>query len=181
MKPYAFLFLISMGLASCSKTCYYAFTGGDDYAYCTIEYNPKKKTTIYRGYATDYSFSRIGYLYIKSKDNVSRKKELVITRPMEIYYTTDGLDVDHFDYLPDCQTPLKDTPQGAFISYAEEYRKDTLDLMPHNNTPFFETEPCYKRLGLRWMPPYMVPVKKIDYSRFPKQVQHLHLKDPARH
>ena len=38
----------------------------------------------------------------------------------------------------------------------------------------------FKENGIKWFPPYMVKVDKIDYSKFPKSIQHLNLKNPRK-
>jgi len=179
MKLFLLSFFILITI-SCSKTYYYAYERHDTYSYCTIEHNTRKKQIIYRGYSYEYAFSGIGYVYISCEASTTNKNNLIFTSPLDIFYTREGSRIDNFKYIPGTVLFREDKfPPGSSIGYTEKHRKDTLELHLYNDS-LFKVEPSLEQAHITWMPPYMVRVKKIDYSKFPKNVQHLDLKNPER-
>ena len=60
--------------------------------------------------------------------------------------------------------------------------KDTIitNINTERDLQYFQNDIALKKSGFKWYPSYMVKVDKIDYSRFPKSIQHMNLKDPRK-
>jgi hypothetical protein len=70
--------------------------------------------------------------------------------------------------------------KASFIGF-EKSKTDT--IKGQNRESFLEytkDEPSLEEAGIKWFPPYMIKVNKIDYTKFYKSVQHMNLKDPRK-
>ncbi|PAM93788.1 hypothetical protein B4N84_16070 [Flavobacterium sp. IR1] len=65
------------------------------------------------------------------------------------------------------------------ISYHKD-KNDTIVSNANNDFEYLKEGHGFEKDGIKWFPPYMIKVDKIDYSKFRKDNQHLNLKNPKK-
>lgn len=178
-----FLILSSLFLISCSKSTYYAYEYRDEinhhYSYCTLELT-RKQEIIYRGRSDKYYEypNKNLYIYIYSDKYASEINEKYISfarNYSNLFYIRDILNPT---YNATAINIFGESPK--FIEYA----KIKADSITHSNNENFleyaKKEYGLYMAGIKWFPPYMVKVDKIDYTKFGKEIQHLNLKNPRK-
>jgi hypothetical protein len=178
------LILLVFILISCAKSTYYAYEykHNDYYNYCTLEITEKKEV-IYRASADyyqsrSYPYSNL-YIYIYSdKDATDVNKN---------HYSF----VSGFSELYLIKTDLKPKLEHRFLDFGNKpgysvlYRiddeiKDTIFSTADNDFEYLKEGTGFETNGIKWFPPYMVKIDKIDYTKFHKSIQHLNLKNPKK-
>lgn len=181
-----FLLVFFFSLLSCSKSIYYAYYEKDinHPSYCTLEIT-KKKEIIYRASSYEYSsqsypFDNL-YIYIYS--------DKYATNIDENYYSFVSGGTSDIVYIKNEFKPKFSSfflffdyyKPGYSISYFRD-GNDTIFSTARNDFEYLKTKGIgFKEHGIKWFPPYMVKVDKIDYTKFKKSVQHMNLKDPRKH
>lgn len=203
MKKYALLssILLSVLLASCSKTLYYAWEG-KEWGYCTLEV--KKHQVIFRGTAPLFLQANPAVRYVflygndpdKLRDNLkedvfsidinSFDTRYCVLENMQAYVETPRFNMGGFELSVD----LFNEPTRR-VSYVKgDNNSDTLGLVGigrmKNKEYYFDYSYDYINVqdsvllskGIVWFPPEMHRVDKIDYKKFGEQLQHINLKEP---
>lgn len=178
-----FLILLVLSMTSCGKSIYYVYDYDTKYHtnYCTLEIT-RKKEIIYRAssdeyWSQSYPFSNL-YIYIYSDK-----------------YATD-ITKNHYSFVSGIadlilvENEFKPKFKNAFVvtfidkpGYSILYKKegnDTIFNVADNDFEYLKEGRGFKENGIKWFPPYMVKVDKIDYTKFPKSIQHLNLKNPRK-
>ena len=158
---YLYIITILIIFTSCHRSTYYVYEQGDTYA--TIEIT-KDNEFIYRAKSVAHylhsDFKKYFYLNSNNVDNFS-KQFLSIGEGFIINFIGDN------DYIGYCSSKV--TSNFLFTSYLTYIKndKDSIHLLwskkIKNN---LLNEPCFKKTGLTWFPPYLKRIKKIDYSKF---------------
>jgi len=162
---------------SCSSVQYYESNDGNN-IYSTLEVN--KNTIIYRSEGSSLLEvpERASFVYLKVVNNSRNGEYLSLQRGIEkfIYLPITGqLKLGQFE---ECIPDISVEDKGKLI-YSYE-NKDTITI--HNSEPpikmnyAFESG-CLSGIMSR-LPSTMVRVKKIDYSKFAKDIQKYDLKNP---
>jgi hypothetical protein len=176
------LIVLTLNFLSCGKSIYYVYEYKDkeNNSYCTLEITNKKEI-IYRAtsdyyWANSYPFSNI-YIYIYSDKNATSINE----NRYSFVYGFSELYLIENDIKPKYKYSFIDF--GNKPSYSIFYRKDQNDTIVNTARGDFEylkEGTGFKENGIKWFPPYMVKVDKIDYTKFGKEIQHLNLKKPRK-
>ena len=176
------ILLLSLVFLSCGKSMYYAYeiTDKNYSSYCTLEITSKKEI-IYRGssykYLSDsYPYSN-EYIYIhlygdQSATDINDWRNSFVHGIADLWIIKKDLKpkleqrLIDFVYKPDYSVLYKKTESDTIISVA------------NNNFEYLKEGRGFETNGIKWFPPYMVKIDKIDYAKFGKSIQHLNLKNP---
>ncbi len=160
-----FFILISLTTISCSRSVYYAYQKGDTYA--TLELT-KGNNLIYRAKSDDFYYNENSnfkkYLYITSL-NIDKQEDnfLSIGENFTMLYLNN---IEEEGYNGCISKRTKDFLWNSYIRY-EKKSLDSLSLLwtPEIKKKLLK-EPCFKKTGITWFPPYLKKIKKIDYKKF---------------
>lgn len=165
---------------SCGKSTYYVYDVCDinKYNYCTLEVT-RKNEVIYRATSDFYLLNNNLYVYIYSGKTSSIVNQDFISfacNQADLYYIKNS---DNINYINLPINAFGDN-KGA-MGYTKK-GKDTIttNINTNRDLEYFQNDIALKESGFKWYPSYMVKVDKIDYSRFPKEIQHLNLKNPRK-
>jgi hypothetical protein len=157
---------MSLFLVSCSKSAYYAFQDNSTYSYCTIEVT-KKKEVIYRASSLNY-FNKSCFVYISSlNDNYYKNinnDTIGLENPhLEMFYIGTEYPIKYkFELVRNGNPELN----KLYISFIK-VKNDTIKTQYYLNNLVKETS--LQKAGVKWFPPYLIKVDKIDYSKFQKK------------
>ncbi len=142
-------------VTSCSRGIYYAYE--KDGTYATLELT-KMNDIIYRTNAKEEIKK---YLYIKTQ-NIKNYNDDVLTigEAFLILYT----DLNKEDYEVCFSKHTEKLLWNSYINYTK-INVDSLILSKVDEDQLLK-EPCFKETGIRWFPPYLKRIKKIDYKKF---------------
>ena len=173
-------YIILFSLISCGKSTYYVYDVCDinRYNYCTLEITSKNEV-IYRATSDSYSLNNIIYTYIYSAKKSSIVNEDFISfacNQADFYYIKNS---NNFNYI---NLPINVFGENKGAMGYTKKGKDTIitNINTERDLQYFQNDIALKKSGFKWYPSYMVKVDKIDYSRFPKSIQHMNLKDPRK-
>ncbi|WP_281309422.1 hypothetical protein [Flavobacterium flavigenum] len=176
------LIALYLGVLSCGKSIYYVYDTSKDedhYSYCTLEITSKKEI-IYRAASYKYwalSDPRNSYIYIysdKSATDINENHYSFVSGISDISYIRSRYEPEFKHFF----IHFVDKP-----GYSVLYRRgvsDTIYSTADNDFEYLKEGQGFKENGIKWFPPYMVKVDKIDYTKFGKKIQHLNLNSPKR-
>jgi len=178
MKNLFYIILLFI-VISCSSVKYYKSDDGNN-IYSVLEV--RGDTIIYRSEGSSLLEvpERASFVYLKAVNDSRRGGYLSLSRGIKkfIYLPiTRQLKLGQFE---ECKLEFTSDEDNGKLLYSYYKNKDT--LMIHNREPpykmdyAFETG-CFSGIMSR-LPSTMVRVKKIDYSKFAKDIQKYDLKNP---
>ncbi len=151
-----FFILISLTTISCSHSLYYAYE--DENSYCTFEVT-KGNNVIYRGKSNKYKEKK--YIHIKSSSYEDKKIRLIAG------FVLQYLEESNDENVRICFSKFINNDLNTFYTSFVKYNfenKDSLAIETSQDKIF--REPCFKKTGITWFPPYLKKIKKIDYKKF---------------
>ncbi len=157
IKKIIFLIVILLINVSCSRSVYYAYE--KDGTYATLELTKDNNDIIYRAKSKEY-YSEKKYIYFESRNN-SRSDQNVHTIGFFI-----------LKYIKENEEFMacfaNSNNKGVLNDYLEYYAENDSIFLKKNSklNKNFDSEPCFKKTGITWFPPYLKKIKKIDYKKF---------------
>lgn len=176
------LIVLCFIILSCNRSIYYVYditNDEDHYSYCTLEITGKKEI-VYRAVSYKYwnlSNARNSYVYIysdKSSTDVNDNHYSFVTGISDISYIRSGYEPEFKHFF----VHFVDKP-GYSVLYRREI-SDTIYSTADNGFEYLNEGQGFKENGIKWFPPYMVKIDKINYEKFGKKNQHLNLKKPSK-
>lgn len=175
------LMLTVFTFLSCGSSIYYAYEYKDNEnnSYCTLEIT-KKKEIIYRGssdyyWADSYPFSNL-YIYIysdKFATDINKNHYGFVSGFSELYLIENE---EKLKYKYATLNLGNNSIPSVFYSIED---KDTI-VNTENKFEYLKKIDGFKENGIKWFPPYMIKIDKIDYAKFRDRIQHMNLKDPRK-
>lgn len=163
--------------SSCAKSNYYAYENRESNSYCTIEVT-RQKEFIYRASSSNYwnkgSKKSNKFIYMSSMKNIDFTKinnddVSFLNNFLEIYY------INNFPPRYKFGAIENTFPNKIYINFL---KKDNDSLKSEYYIKDLPKQNSLDEAGVNWFPPYMLKVNKINYLKFPKEIQHMNLKDP---
>jgi hypothetical protein len=179
------LITVFFSFISCGKSIYYAYEdigknySGESYikSYCTIEVT-RKKEVIYRATSSNYwmndykKSNKFVYLYSYNDDdfpNIDNESFSFSNILLEMYYIKNHPPNYRIGFVKNIY------PSKVYIDFIKKGKDSLKSEYYLNDLP---KENSFEEAGINWFPPYMVKIDKIDYLKFPKEIQHMNLKNP---